>query len=161
MEKNYEFGGITFKGEPNGIEETFDLLFDNGTEVAYESKRVYEHREEGLNFDYHYLIETNETDNGILCSVSLVLHKASLSEKALNGVLDLCGIDEGEVNSQDINDYGCSVCFGSCLRNFEDMEETLNCAAHIIGFLETMFGFYLDKKVNYSDNGWDWIRKFI
>lgn len=161
MALKHEFGDFSFEYTPKNIEETFSLLYDNGTEVIYESKRVYEHREDDLNFDYHYLIETSDTDNGILCSVYLVLHKASLNERVLKGVVDFCGVEKVEVNSQDINDYGCSVFLSSQMCDADSMELTLDCAASIIDSIEALFGFYLDKHINYTDTGWSWIRKFI
>lgn len=167
--ENYKhtFGNISFNDTPKNIEETFDTIFDDGLNSSYESYEIFSHREEGLNFDYHYLIETRETggsDEEIICFISLVLHKSSLNEKTFRNILDFCGLNEEcgpMVNSDDINSYGASITFESQLSTADNMEELLNNAAHIIPTIEGLIGFYLDKKVNYHDSGWDWIRKFI
>ena len=58
----HEIFGIAFNHEPQKVSDLFDAIRDNDEEVVFESKKTYEHREEGLNFDYKYVIKAENLE---------------------------------------------------------------------------------------------------
>ena len=72
--------GIEFNSVVN-VENKFDEVFNDDEMVFYESKKTFHHVEDGLTFDYKYVIVGEYCDGKLYYSLDLVPCSNSLGEK--------------------------------------------------------------------------------
>ena len=171
------------KHEIFGISTDMDIKFDEKFEVIYndsermvaQSKETFTHDEDGLTFNYKYVIEVI---NGGACGVedkyyvelSIVPTYDSLGKQHKKSVLSYACVDECDVNIYDVFDYGLSLSIG-CVKlpiNNTPMDEhkkligTLDSIASVFEAINAMRGFYFDRYINRVGNtGWDFLNDFI
>lgn len=155
--KQFTFSGIT--GMPTQIDKG---LVDEFGENCFIYDKVFQHKEEGLNFNYMYALEIIGMDSatgeeGTMFNLYLTIHKDSLSDKVVKEVLNG---DDFEINPYDlIMDGRGAILLGSEIYNVEDWNEIEEIAYNILSFIpmvDGMRGFYLDKAWNrIGTTGWD------
>ena len=167
----HEIFGWPFDHEPKKLEDLFDCVRDADDEVIYESKETYEHREEGLNFDYKFAIRTEnayemtgepEDENMWHMELFLVPTIDSLLPNKQKELQDMVG-EYGEPNIIDLIDEGSYVQFGfEAVKVDPDkgydavMLPKYDEAASVVDSMNAMRGFYLDKPLNkIGSTGWD------
>jgi hypothetical protein len=173
----HEIFGIAFNHETQKVGDLFDGLRDNEEEVVYESKKTYKHREEGLNFDYKYVIKaenleyfTGDSADKDMWSVELMLVPTidSILPKHRDSLIAQCG--EGyEPNLCDLVDEGSYVQIGY-ERVYVDpdagcdavMGKKYDEIATVTEHVDSMRGFYLDKPYNMiGSTGWDIVNNLV
>ena len=165
MEDKKSFGGIT----PASIEsadKNFDLIFDDSERVEWLSKNEYHHTDDGLEFDYRYLITANLYDDDgkdvWYVTLHLVPSPASLCDDKAESVCDCCGVDRGELNHSDINDYGLGVDIATETTSEQDPQQLIDLAATIAPMVDGLRGFFLDKRINLiGTTGWDILQNAV
>lgn len=167
MSKLFTFGGITTANIKEGfLEENFECIQDDDIEIVYLSKKKYEHREEGLNFDYKYIVsaldmtefdeEPNE-DNTYCIEVYLVVSPECLHEKVKN---DIEYSTNGYCDYLDVVQYGLGIIMLHDSKPYSEKEvdEVMNNVSCLVEHIDRMRGFHLDRHVNKVGNtGWDLI----
>lgn len=173
----HEIFGWVVDHEPKKLDDLFDCVRDADGEVIYESKQTYEHREEGLNFDYKFVIRAEnayeltgepEDENVWHMEMHLVPTIDSLLPKKQKALQDMVG--EGwEPNLIDLIDEGSYVQFGfEAVKVDPDkgydavMNPKYDDAASVIDNMNAMRGFYLDKPWNMiGSTGWDILNELV
>lgn len=160
-----DFGGMTVVTDSRA-RELFETVYDSGEEQIYETKEVFQHEEEGLNFKYTYAVRVidwgyatgePEYENQFLVELQLVVHPDSLSEELAGSIMDCCGLAEDEFNVMDIISHGGgSVPMAHELVNEEYLEDMIDSAMGVTRAIDGMRGFFLDKPWNrIGTTGWD------
>lgn len=177
----YEFNGMVTDTEKCiDVNEEFDIVYDVDDEVFYSSKETFHHDEEGLEFDYKYIIKlTNMAmitgeEQPLIVELSLVVAPDCLSEKALNNVSESFSWEDGLSENwkyKDIADYSYSINMGSAdvpdiegipYTENKDLMHTLNSITAVYKAVDSMRGFYLDRPVNrLGTTGWDTINECV
>ena len=173
----HEIFGWSFDHEPKKLDDLFDCVRDADDEVIYESKQTYEHREEGLNFDYKFVIRAEnayeltgepEDENVWHLEVMLVPTVDSLLPNKQKALQDMMG--EGwEPNLIDLIDEGYYVQIGfeavkvDPAKGYDAvMNPKYDEAASVIDNMNFMRGFYLDKAQNrIGSTGWDILNSLV
>jgi hypothetical protein len=167
----HEIFGIAFNHEPQKVGDLFDCVRDADDEVVFETKQTYEHREEGLNFDYKFVIRaenayelTGEPEDENMWHLELLLVPTieSLLPKKQKDLQDMVG-EDGEPSTIDLIDEGSYVQFGfEAVKVDPDMGydavmlPKYDEAASVVDNVNAMRGFYLDKPWNrIGSTGWD------
>jgi len=157
----FEFGGIVFH-QLKDTRDDLECIFNNDDEILLATKKTFEHREDGLNFDYKYLIHAidlytiGEDDNAFNISIHLVVSPAFIDKELKEDIKDYNG---GYCDYDDIFFYGLRI---PLLRELyyvrDNIEEFLYKVGNIIEPLDSMKGFYLDRPINkLGSTGWDMI----
>ena len=173
----HEIFGWSFDHEPKKLDDLFDCVRDADDEVIYESKQTYEHREEGLNFDYKFVIRakdayelTGEPDDENVWHMEMLLVPTidSLLPKKQKALQDMVG--EGwEPNLIDLIDEGYYVQIGFEAVKVDPaegydavMNPKYDEAASVVDNMNAMRGFYLDKPLNMiGSTGWDILNELV
>jgi len=167
----HEIFGWAFDHEPKKLDDLFDCIRDTDDEVIFATKETYEHREEGLNFDYKFVIRAEnayeltgepEYENVWHLEMLLVPTIDSLLPKNQKYLQDMVG-EDGEPNLIDLIDEGSYVQFGfEAVKVDPDkgydavMNPKYDEAASVVDNMNAMRGFYLDKPWNkIGSTGWD------
>lgn len=164
--ENKSFGGIT-PAKVESVDKNFDCIFDDSERVEWLSKDEYHHTEDGLNFDYRYLITANLIDDKDgndmwYVTLHLVPSPQSLCDEKAESVCECCGIERSELNHSDINDYGCTIDFASDKTSEEDPQQLIDLAGTIAPMVDGLRGFFLDKRINLiGTTGWDVLQNCI
>lgn len=169
----HEIFGISTDCDNNKFEDKFDCLYD-GCGAFYESKETFHHDDE-TSFDYKFCVEVIDLDEacgddkyGI--ELSLVPMFGSLNKKKQDSILSSCCIEENEVNTYDIHQYGCSVPLGFVEIDNEGVsydkckgvQSALAAIANVFESINGLRGFFLDKCVNgIGTTGWDLLNDYI
>lgn len=158
----YSIFGISVSALANA-NDMFDAISVDEEEVVYESKKTYAHEEEGLTFDYKYLIRGVWCDGSIYYGLYLVPLANSLHKDKRASVACFCGLEESEITPYDIFSYGCAVLMGTENVNSDVIEDVyINEIATITGSIDRLRGFYLDKYQNrIGSTGWDYLEDYI
>ena len=173
----HEIFGWVVDHEPKKLDDLFDCVRDADGEVIYESKQTYEHREEGLNFDYKFVIRAEnayeltgepEDENVWHMEMLLVPTIDSLLPKKQKALQDMVG-EDGEPNLIDIIDEGSYVQIGFeavKVDTAEGYDAVMNPkydeAASVVDNMNAMRGFYLDKPQNrIGSTGWDILNELV
>lgn len=145
------------------VETKFEEVFNECDMVFYESKETFHHDEEGLSFDYKYVIVGECCEGTLYYSLALVPCANSLGEKKRSEVALCCGLDEEDLTIYDIWSYGCNVQFGCESEEGEEFnDEYFSLIASVFESINSLRGFYLDRYVNrIGNNGWDMLEDFI
>jgi hypothetical protein len=169
---------------PCGIDinlNLFENIYDTGEDVVFQTTKVYEHIEEGLNFKYRYLIKVTRVNDDFTnddpinsdifgAYVYLVLMPDSLNELTRTNICEFCGIEYDKLECADIIEYGCGVLVAwtngmlvtDAETNFFDYEEVsrlVNLVSNVVEHIDMMRGFCLDAPYNALGNtGWDTIK---
>lgn len=169
----YEIFGIQFNEINKKSSEVFEEL-ELGDELYYITKETYHHEEEGLTFDYKYVlvcvpcdVYTDEFPEGSYeYQLVLVPMANSLHKEKLESVLDMIGCDLEDIDLTneyeldrilpDIHSYGLSVNIGDMLVEGEhNIEEVADKTANTIDCINSLRGFYIDKVWNaMGSTGW-------
>ena len=169
----HEIFGWSFDHEPKKLDDLFDCVRDADDEVIFATKETYEHREEGLNFDYKFVIRAEnayeltgepEYENVWHLSVMLVPTVDRLLPNKREGT-----IDGEECTFVDLIDEGSDVLFGfETVKVDPDkgydavMIPKYDEAASVIDNMNFMRGFYLDKAQNrIGSTGWDILNSLV
>lgn len=171
----HDIFGISTNYDTNAFENVFEEVYDNDYEAYYRSKKTYQHREEGLNFDYKYVVNVDDIDEltgeetgeyGI--TLLMVPTFKSLCKKKQKSIAEDC---EGrEPNICDCGLYGTSIVLGSenvkhdnkPMDECEVLQKKLRGVANVVGCIDGLRGFYLDKYVNrIGTTGWDLLHDYI
>lgn len=173
----HEIFGWVVDHEPKKLDDLFDCVRDADGEVIYESKQTYEHREEGLNFGYKFVIRaedayelTGEPDDENVWYMEMLLVPTidSLLPKKQKALQDMVG-EDGEPNIIDLIDEGSYVQFGfEAVKVDPDkgydavMNPKYDDAASVVNNMNAMRGFYLDKPWNMiGSTGWDILNELV
>ena len=183
------FGNWSTDQQTKGkYKELFEEIYnDDGSLIAL-SKEVFKHYEPNENgdekiwFEYHlgiqvtsmysYLNEDEEGYDHIYIELFIVPLPKYLHENKLKQVASFCGIENHEVVSRDIIDYGgCPVLEKDTVYNSEeyydvteneDVVTKLDTCAHISVAVNGTRGFALDKAWNaIGSTGWDLLYDMI
>lgn len=160
------FGGIT-PSKIESVDNSFDCILDDSERMEFLSKNEYHHTDDGLNFDYRYLITANlyDYEDGTdrwYVTLQLVPSPQSLCEEKAEGVCECCGIERSELNHSDIADYGCYVPIASDKTSEEDPQQLIDLAATIAPMVDGLRGFFLDKRINViGTTGWDILQNCV
>lgn len=162
----FNFGGITIHNVKEGyLEDNFKYIYDTDTETIYLSNKTYQHREEGLNFNYKYAIsaiydEEQEGSNAYI-EVYLVVSPECLHEKVRNDIKNSSG---GYCDYFDIIEYGLSVrmLYENKPYSEKKVYEVMNGVSCLVEHIDRFRGFSLDRYVNKIGNtGWDIINSCL
>ena len=173
----HEIFGWVVDHEPKKLDDLFDCVRDEDDEVIYESKQTYEHREEGLNFDYKFVIRAENAyeltgepkyENVWHMEMLLVPTIDSLLPKKQKALQDMVG-EDGEPNIIDLIDEGSYVQFGFEAVKVDPaegydavMNPKYDEAASVVDNMNAMRGFYLDKPWNMiGSTGWDILNELV
>ena len=173
----HEIFGWVVDHEPKKLDDLFDCVRDEDDEVIYESKQTYEHREEGLNFDYKFVIRAEnayeltgepEDENVWHMEMLLVPTIDSLLPKKQKALQDMVG-EDGEPNLIDLIDEGSYVQIGFEAVKVDPaegydavMNPKYDEAASVVDNMNAMRGFYLDKPWNMiGSTGWDILNELV
>ena len=160
--------GITPSNLTNKFTDHFDVVYDDDHFQAV-SKKVFKHDDEGLTFEYQYVVSILDTatfDDGerqTLLSLDLVPCFDSLHENSKDSVLSACGYN----TTIDVADYGFCVPIGYDTMPIDDdylfeNDERLDLIASVYEDIDRLRGFYLDKPINrLGTTGWDCIDSAI
>ena len=173
----HEIFGWSFDHETKKVDDLFDCIRDADDEVIFATKETYEHREEGLNFDYKFAIRaenayemTGEPEDENMWHLELMLVPTvdSLLPNKQKELQDMVG-EDGEPNLIDLIDDGSFVEFA-----FEavkiDLDKGYDAVmnpkydevASVIDNMNAMRGFYLDKSQNkIGTTGWDILNSLV
>ena len=154
--------GIEFNSVVN-VEEKFEEVFNDVEMVFYESKETFHHEEEGLTFDYKYVIVGEYCEGKLYYSLHLVPCANSLGEEKRVRVASTCCLDEDEITIYDIWSYGYTIHLGTETEEGEEFnDEYFSLIASVFETINSMRGFYLDRYVNRIGNtGWDMLYDFV
>lgn len=177
---SYSIFGVTIDALTDRLSDHFDeVLNDAYSQMFYQSKRVFKHEEEGLNFNYRYCIEvinmdawTGDDSGEAMIMLKMVPELDSLCGKMRNSVLESCGLEADDCTSFDVSSYGCNIGFGDCTVDLGDncmcmdecpeLLEKLDTIASVFEPIDSLRGFYLDRAVNrIGTTGWDMLDDFI
>ena len=173
----HEIFGWVVDHEPKKLDDLFDCVRDADGEVIYESKQTYEHREEGLNFDYKFVIRAEdayeltgepEDENVWPMEMLLVPTIDSLLPKKQKALQDMVG-EDGEPSTIDLIDEGFYVQIGFEAVKVDPaegydavMNPKYDEAASVVDNMNAMRGFYLDKPLNMiGSTGWDILNELV
>ena len=189
---DYEFLGIGFnKEQMQNWKDKFDII-EYGDSLALVSKEQFNHGEdEGFmnGLKYRYVVigenadygETVEDENGEEVSAdcySLYLEPEidQVADNTILAVAELYGMEDmpmeelrKELTVVDLTKEDYGVFLGSVNKKsltYEDGEiwdsETLNVFATVMGIIDSLRGFYLDKPLNrVGMTGWDWLEMTV
>jgi hypothetical protein len=169
----HEIFGWSFDHEPKKIDDLFDCIRDTDDEVIFVTKETYEHREEGLNFDYKFVIRAEdayeltgepEDEDKWNLEVMLVPTVDSLLPNKREDT-----IDGEDCTFIDLIDEGSYVQFGLESVKVDPgkgydavMLPKYDEAASVIDNMNAMRGFYLDKPWNMiGSTGWDILNSLV
>ena len=151
--------------------EIFKNISYGGDTDYFVTKKVYEHREDELNFDYQYLVGATDMgafggDEGISVCLCIVPKKESVCKKEMDKMLESFGIPFEQVEPYDFGDYGNYVQIAEKTFTYEEWEskqdEILDIIATVIPTIDTFFGFYMDRCINrIGTTGWDFLEDAI
>lgn len=158
----YSIFGISFQTLSN-VNDLFDAISVDEDGALYESKETYTHKEDGLTFDYKYLIQGIWCEGSIYYGLYLVPLANSLHKDKRASVARFCGLDESEITPFDVLSYGCGVLMGMESVKSDVIEDVyLNEIATATECVDSLRGFYLDR---YQDKmgatGWDYLEDYI
>lgn len=173
----HEIFGWSFDNEPKKLDDLFDCVRDADYEVIFATKETYEHREEGLNFDYKFVIRaenayemTGEPEDEDMWHMEMLLVPTidSLLPKKQKDLQDMVG-EDGEPNLIDLIDEGSFVEFAfEAVKVDPDkgydavMNPKYDEAASVVDNMNFMRGFYLDKSQNrIGTTGWDILNDLV
>jgi hypothetical protein len=178
LKEKFEFGSVS--GTCDASLEDFILVEDADYHKSYISKKVYEHRETGLNFDYKYVlhgsfwegwaieevfgIEEDFEDPPLTIDIYMVPVLDSLSDESISDIMSAYGW-EGEWKNFETDfieyiiveaGYGMRMDGSGDLIRYEDMDKEFFNAANAITAIDGLFGFYMDQVVNgIGTTNWD------
>lgn len=181
------FGGLTTTVTGDNEEKEFDEVYNDDGRFFLESCETFEHREEGLNFDYKYCISGNVISNEeflkkYIAIVELVLVPLpdSLCNKAFEEVLEWCGVELKDIGiHKDIGVYDVCTYFGGVTMGYEpitidndkdvydlmeldEVKKVVKAIEMTYRGIDSLRGFYLDKPLNLiGDDGWGIIKKLV
>jgi len=186
--KNYEIATDSqfkhhFAGMSTNAQQDYTSLFDvvcwSDDIFCLLSKELFTHEEDGYTFNYRYAIHVRDysdcfTDSELeemgysgYIDLCLVVDAASLSAKAKESI---CGGDDLTPNAVDIIEYGFGVSMSGESINLEGTEwekqsalvDKLNTLSHLVFGINSMRGFYLDRRLNgIGTTGWDVIHQCL
>ena len=162
-----EFGGLAIDRLID-LRDTLENVYDADNEIIMLTKKTYEHREEGLNFDYKYAIKAFDMysatgdeqfeENPFYIEVCLVVSPTSLDNDFIESIEKST---DGYCEYQDIIQlgYGVRLLYDNDLGfPVEGIEEKMYEIANLIDPLDGIRGFYLDNPINrIGSTGWDMI----
>lgn len=147
-----------------------DISYGGETDY-FVTKKVYEHREDELNFDYQYLVGVMDMaaiggDEEINVCLSIVPTKESVCKKEMDKMLECFGIPFEQVEPYDFGDYGNYVQIAGESFTYEEWEnekeDILDLIASVIPTIDAFFGFYMDRCINrIGTTGWDMIESWV
>lgn len=158
--------GLSFAGIAPSVKE--DL--SNEWEVSYEDEdkilqtvKTYNYgypEDSELKFRYKYMISSNHSpdeEDVNLMALYLVVNPDDLCAKLKDSIL--CSTS-GYCEYQDILTHGgASILLDSSVIHYKDEASTISLMQNVIGTIECLLGFYLDKPTNrLGTTGWDTIR---
>lgn len=180
MEKKLEFGGniATVNGRAKSFKRMFPLYIDYSTEIYYETKKTYKHEEDGLNFEYKYVVRvedlyelTGDDDykGKVAIDLYLIPSESSMNETVRDRVRQSCGLDDDDdLALSDIISYGLGACLlTEIVPNCRYIDGTkvkgkLSAIANLLDMVDSMRGFYLDRAWNQiGTNGWDVLNEMV
>lgn len=167
---NKEIFGVKLLNDVKPMLDAFDEEYrDDKYDIGalYVSKRTFLHEEEGMTFEYKYLIEVVAFDGKTYYSLCLCPTQAYLHHNIIEGIFGMCGFDDSmclnDIDYGDIISYCGAIQFGCEEREGEKIDdEVINLIANVYETIDGLRGFYLDKPQNMlGNNGWDKIRYFL
>lgn len=186
---------VTFAGASAGNitnwEEIFEESYNDDGSVILVSKETFHHEEEGLSFDYKYLMNIIDmsiaTCGDIYCidmSLKMMPEFKCWCEKELLDAARMIGYEEHSI--EEIIKYlmpSDALSAGNCITMMseqvyydseenedgfydpldnEEVSKKLNVAASLVQAVDGLKGFYLDKGWNHiGTNGWDVLNHVI
>ena len=183
LKEKFEFGSVS--GTCDASLEDFILVEDADYHKSYISKKVYQHREPGLNFDYRYVLHGSFwegylikeifgidpydfEDQPLSIDIYMVPTLDSLSDETISDIMSAYGW-EGEWKNFETDfieyiiveaGYGMRMDGSEDLIRYEDMDKEFFNAANAITAIDGLFGFYMDQVVNgIGTTNWDLLQE--
>lgn len=156
--------GFELKSDVINVNDKFDVMWgDNDDFIFYESKETFHHKEEGLTFDYKYVIVGEYCEGKMHYTLYLVPCANSLGEEKRKSVAACSGIGVEDIETYDIWSYGCNILMGSESEEGETFNnEYFDLIASVFEIVDSMRGFFLDRYVNrIGNNDWDMLNDFV
>lgn len=176
--KEKTFGCNSTTQTTKSFKRLFPTELDYDSECFYTSKETFRHEEEGLTFDYKYVVwledmEALSGEEDCKGQVSIALYLVPtiecLSEEIRKKVRESCGLEESDkLDLADVVMYGygirmayefldnCRSMYGTKVRN------KLNAVATLLDTINSFRGFYLDGNQNLiGTTGWDELREML
>lgn len=173
--RKISYGGVTCSEgtKAKSFKRHFDAIRDwDSDEEIYISKKTYTHEEDGLNFDYNYIVKfmnmyelTGDDDQKGKFGVELCMlpTKKFLSKEYIEDVMSACGLESAdEVRADDIIDTVTvpTLQYDTIenIRSWEGKKLTnvKNDIATVIDTIDNLRGFWMDKSVNMiGTTNWD------
>ena len=174
---NNEIFNIKFT-DRKSWKDDFNRSYDDYTVF---SKKTYEHREEGLNFDYKYAISVidmfdrtwdSDCEGRYDVELYLIPVQKSLNREVLEATARMTGCEDSfdpdkpeDIPLNDLLDAGNAVRVGYQSFNGlteESIDELMDLAASVVPCIDALRGFYLDKRQNaIGTTGWDMLNEFV
>ena len=180
MKKKLEFGGnvATVNGRAKSFKRMFPFCIDYSTETYYETKKTYKHEEDGLNFEYKYVVRVenlyeltgdDDYEGKVAISLYLIPSESSMNETVRNRVRQSCGLDDDDdLDLSDIISYGLGACLSTeIVSNCRYTDGTkvkgkLSAIANLLEMFDSMRGFFLDRAWNaIGTTGWDVLNEMV
>ena len=157
------------------FDEKFEVIYDSGETMVAQSKETFTHEDDGLKFNYKYVIEiqdgnTCDGEDDYFIDLMVVPTYDSLGNKHKKCVLEYGSVEECDVNIYDVVTEGFSLSIGSKslptdgtpMDEHEGVLSVLDSIASVFELINSMRGFYFDRYVNRMGNtGWDFLNDYI
>lgn len=150
---------------------SFAEIFNDGDSVIIETEKVFEHEEEGLMFEYRYVIETldwfkitgdKQYEGMTYITVYLVPTMESLNVTIIESLKDIYKDDFNNIGTNELLAEGYAIRFLYELVDNTKENECVLFAKHLIPHLDNMRGFYLDEPLNMiGTDGWKMLHDYI
>ena len=178
--EKFEFGSVS--GTCDTSLEDFILVEDADYHKSYISKKVYQHREPGLNFDYRYVLHgsfweeiyieeifdidpDDFEEQPLSIDIYMVPVLDSLSDETVSDIMSTFGWEDAwktDLKPDFIEyiiveaGYGMRMDGSKELIKQDDMDKEFFNAANAITAIDGLFGFYMDQVVNgIGTTNWD------
>lgn len=166
-----EIFGVKILNEVKSKMNEFEAEYRDDTydmSALYVSKRTFLHEEEGMTFEYKYLIQIDAFDGSTYYSLHLCPTQAYLHHNIVDSIFAMCGFDENncpnDIDFSDIISYCGAIQMGKTyIKEGEKIDdEVINLIANVYETIDGLRGFYLDRKQNMlGNNGWDKLNYFL
>jgi len=180
LKEKFEFGSVS--GTCDASLEDFILVEDADYHKSYISKKVYQHREPGLNFDYRYVLHgsfweeiyieeifdidpDDFEEQPLSIDIYMVPVLDSLSDETVSDIMSTFGWEDAwktDLKPDFIEyiiveaGYGMRMDGSKELIKQDDMDKEFFNAANAITAIDGLFGFYMDQVVNgIGTTNWD------
>lgn len=164
----YAYGGVSTQEPSDKFDDVFEETWDG---ELWATKKTYHHSEPGLSFDYKYVFQAADYDEGdgysnseVVTSLCLVILPKSFCKAKRAELAKSVGTDEDRLDVTDVFREGWDGVVQFATETFEGedrgkrLEAAKDTVASCIGTFDSLRGFYIDRRLNMVGmTGWDLI----